>query len=116
MSASSRGHHSRSFGFGTEALSLPNATFALLRDLIEQRTGVLFDEPKRGLLADKLTELVTANGLTSFLDYYYLLRYDDAAEVHWAALMDRLAVPETYFWRQHEQFEACARILAPGRA
>jgi chemotaxis protein methyltransferase CheR len=102
----------RNLGSASAVVGLPDATFVLLRDLIVERTGVLFDDPKRGILADKLTELVTANGLTSFLDYYYLLRYDDNADVHWTALMDRLSVPETFFWRQPEQLEACAQILA----
>ncbi|MDB4909035.1 MAG: methyltransferase, CheR-type, SAM-binding domain, C-terminal [Gemmatimonadetes bacterium] len=92
---------------------LTDAAYTLLRDLILQRTGMVFDQGKRDLLADKLSELVASLGLTSFLDYYYLLRYDDAAEEHWARLMDRLSVPETYFWRQAEQFEALADIVAP---
>ena len=100
-------------GWHTEVFALPDGPYALLRDLIVERTGILFDLPKRGMLADKLSELVAQNGLTSFLDYYYLLRYDDAAEAHWTALMDRLSVPETYFWRQAEQIETLANIVAP---
>jgi chemotaxis protein methyltransferase CheR len=100
-------------GYGSELFPLPDGAYALLRDLIVEHTGVLFDAPKRRLLADKLSELVTANGLTSFLDYYYLLRYDDKADTHWSALMNRLAVPETFFWRQAEQIAALADIIAP---
>src|SRR4051812_44977544 len=92
-------------GFGTALFPLPETSFVLLRDLIAERTGVFFDAPKRGLFADKLSELVAANGLTSFLDYYYLLRYD-AGQTHWDAVMNRLAVPETFFWRQSEQILA----------
>lgn len=99
-------------GFGTALFPLSESSYVLLRDLIAERTGVLFDPPKLGLLADKLSELVTANGLTSFLDYYYLLRYD-ADKSHWDALMNRLAVPETFFWRQPEQMIALARVIAP---
>jgi chemotaxis protein methyltransferase CheR len=100
-------------GYGNELFALPDSAYLLLRDLLVERTGVLFDEQKRGLLADKLSELVAANGLTSFLDYYYLLRYDDPAELHLAKLMNRLAVPETYFWRQSDQLEALAGVIAP---
>ena len=99
-------------GFGTALFPLSDSSYVLLRDLIAERTGVLFDPPKLGLLADKLSELVTANGLTSFLDYYYLLRYD-ADKSHWDALMNRLAVPETFFWRQPEQMIALASVIAP---
>jgi chemotaxis protein methyltransferase CheR len=109
FSAASRGGS----GYSVNVLGLSDAAFNLLRDLIEQRVGVYFDESKRGLLSDKLADLVVANGLTSFLDYYYLLRHDPDADRHWARLLDRLAVPETYFWRQAEQFEVLARVLAP---
>jgi chemotaxis protein methyltransferase CheR len=97
----------------SEAFALSDATFGLLRDLIAERTGIFFDEAKRDLLADKLAELITRNGLTSFLDYYYWLRYDDATDVHLTELMDRLSVPETYFWRQPEQILALSQAVVP---
>ncbi len=97
----------------TEAFALSDAVYVLMRDLIIERTGMLFDASKRTTLADKLSELVAKNGLTSFLDYYYLLRYDDAADGHWTDLMNRLSVPETYFWRQPEQILALVEIVLP---
>lgn len=109
----SAGSHRSATGYSADVLGLSDAAFNLLRDLIEQRVGVFFDENKRGMLSDKLADLVVANGLTSFLDYYYLLRHDPDAARHWARLLDRLAVPETYFWRQAEQFDVLARLLAP---
>ena len=95
------------------ALGLSTSALPLVRDLIEDRTGVYFDDRKLPMLADKVSELVAALDLTSFLDYYYLLRYDEAAPKYWNDLMDQLAVPETYFWRQHEQFDAVAGVVAP---
>lgn len=103
----------RSAGFSVDALGLTDGAYTLLRDLIEERTGVFFDESKRGLLSDKLAELVVAHGLTSFLDYYYLLRYDPEAESHWRRLLDRLAVPETYFWRQSDQLTLLVDHVLP---
>jgi chemotaxis protein methyltransferase CheR len=96
-----------------QPLALPDSVYALLRDLVVERTGVLFDERKRSLFADKLSELVIEHGLASFLDYYYMLRYDDEGGAHWRELMDRMAVPETYFWRQIEQIVALAGTIAP---
>jgi chemotaxis protein methyltransferase CheR len=115
MMSGSSGRKGGSFEFGAALYALPDSAFYLLRDLIAERTGILFDEPKRSLLADKLSELVSANGLSSFLDYYYLLRYDGASDEHWTALINRLSVPETFFWRQSEQFETLASIIAPVR-
>ena len=101
------------FDGGRNELALTDSAFALLRDLIVSRTGVYFDDAKRTILGNKLAELVATNGLTSYLDYYYLLRYDANAEAHWTALMDRLSVGETFFWRQAEQLDALAHIVAP---
>ena len=98
---------------GTEAPELSEATFRLLRDVIEAKTGTHFDDAKRLLLADKLAELVASSGMNSFLEYYYALRYDDPRGEHTAALFDRLAVPETFFWRQPEHFTALGSVIAP---
>ena len=92
----------------------PSATaLRLVRDLVVQRTGVYFGEAKLDMLEDRLDEVVAARGMPSLLDYYYLLRYDPDAGAAWGELMDRLAVPETYFWRQPEQIEALAEVILP---
>lgn len=100
-------------GYTAGVLGLSADAFALLRDLVLERTGLYFDDGKRDMFADKLAELVVERGLGSFLDYYYLLRYDAEAERHWLELRDRLAVPETYFWRQAEQLDALVRHVVP---
>ena len=107
------GRRPGAFGYSADILGFTETAFTLLRDLIAQRTGVFYGDDKRDLLADKLADLVAAHGMTSFLDYFYLLRYDADADRHWAELTDRLAVPETYFWRQHEQLLALANVVAP---
>ena len=100
-------------GYSADVLGLSPSVFVLLRDLIQGRTGVFYSDERRDQLADKLSDLLSARGMTSYLDYYYLLRYDADAERHWAELLDRLAVPETFFWRQEEHFRVLAEIIAP---
>jgi chemotaxis protein methyltransferase CheR len=100
-------------GSSADVLGFSESAFTLLRDLIAQRTGVYFSNDKRDLLADKIADLLAARGMTSYLDFYYLLRYDADAAHHWGDVVDRLAVPETYFWRQPDQVLAVARVLAP---
>jgi chemotaxis protein methyltransferase CheR len=107
------GRRDDAFGYSAEVLGFSQSAFTLLRDMIADRAGVFYGDDKRDILTDKLSELVAARGMTSFLDYYYLLRYDADAQRHWAELMDRLAVPETYFWRQSEQILALANVVAP---
>jgi chemotaxis protein methyltransferase CheR len=106
------GRRTRGGGSSADVLGFSESAFLLLRDLIAQRTGVYFAHDKRDLLADKLADVLAARGMTSYLDYYYLLRYDADAATHWGELVDRLAVPETYFWRQPDQILATARVLA----
>lgn len=100
-------------GYSADVLGFSESAFTLLRDLIAQRVGVFFADDRRDQLADKLSDLLAARGMTSYLDYYYLLRYDAEAERHWSELVDRLAVPETFFWRQPEQLLALADVIAP---
>jgi chemotaxis protein methyltransferase CheR len=110
--ADQSGRGARGGGSSADVLGFTEPAFVLLRDLIAQRTGVHFAPDKRDLLADKLADLLAAQGMTSYLDYYYLLRYDADAERHWRELANRLAVPETYFWRQPDQIVATAGVLA----
>ena len=94
-------------------LLAPNCTETILRDLVQERTGMLFDNEKGHLLLDKLTPLVIERGFQSFLDYYYLLKYDDRADDEWRRVLDAVAVQETYFWREMDQIRSLVDILVP---
>lgn len=96
-----------------EPISLSENVFLLLRDLIHERTGVNYEDNKREILAEKLLPRVNERGLDSFLDYYYLLKYDASASEEWKYVMDVLAVPETYFWREIDQINALVNIIVP---
>ena len=100
-------------GFNSESLGLPKGTDTLLRALIHERTGVFFDNGKTDLLTDKLSPLVIERGFTSFLDYYYLLKYDETAQAEWRNVMNALSVPETYFWREIDQVRALVETIVP---
>ena len=85
----------------------------MLRDLIHERTGLFFDNGKADILTDKLSPLVIERGFTSLLDYYYLLKYDEAAQDEWRSVMNALSVPETYFWREMDQVRALVETIVP---
>lgn len=94
-------------------LSLPLGTFLLLRDLLQERLGIWYDEDKRDLLAAKLSDRIADIKLHSFLEYYYLLKYGAQAEAEWPRVTDLLSVQETYFWREFEQVRALVDTLVP---
>jgi chemotaxis protein methyltransferase CheR len=100
-------------GSRSQHLVLPDGAGALLQSLINERTGMFFDNGKRDLLIDKLSPLVIERGFTSYLDYYYLLKYDTAAHLEWQNVMNALSVQETYFWREADQLRALTTAIMP---
>jgi chemotaxis protein methyltransferase CheR len=99
--------------FADESLSLSENEFTILRDLIQQRTGIYFEHGKRDLLAGKLSARALECGFQAFIDYYYLLKYGPGSEEEWKHVMDALSVQETYFWREIEQIRALVDIIVP---
>lgn len=97
----------------SQNLVLPEGASTLIQNLIHERTGMSFDNGKRDLLIDKLSPLVIERGFTSYLDYYYLLKYDTAACVEWRNVINALSVQETYFWREIDQVRCLVQTLLP---
>src|SRR5215207_5786128 len=97
-----------------EYLGLTATGLPLLRDLIHERTGLFYDNGRYDTLGDRLAPLVIQHGFRTFLDFYYLLRYDEqAAAGEWRHVLNALSVQETYFWREVDQIQALSRILLP---
>jgi chemotaxis protein methyltransferase CheR len=99
--------------FYADTLSLSPSAFTILRDLIHDRTGLFYEDSKRDILANKLSPRAIERGFDSFLDYYYLLKYDQSAEDEWNHVMDALSVQETYFWREIDAVHALVQVLLP---
>ena len=97
----------------SQNLVLPEGTSTLIRNLIHERTGMFFDNGKSDLLLDKLSPLVIERGFSSYLDYYYLLKYDASAFVEWQNVVNALSVQETYFWREIDQVRVMVQKLLP---
>ena len=85
----------------------------MLRDLVYERTGLMFDDSKLDLFVGKLAPLVKAKGFDSILDFFYLLKYDAEAQGAWDDTIDALTVQETYFWREMDQIHALSEVLIP---
>lgn len=97
----------------SQNLALPDGTSTLIRNLINERTGMFFDNGKSDLLIDKLSPLVIDRGFSSYLDYYYLLKYDSSSRAEWQNVMNALSVQETYLWREFDQIRALTATLLP---
>lgn len=95
------------------SLELSQPVFLLLRDLIHEKTGLFFQEKDRETLAWKLLPRLRELRLPSFYDYYLYLTNQPEEEAEWFTLMDLLSVPETYFWREPQHFEALTDFILP---
>jgi chemotaxis protein methyltransferase CheR len=100
--------------FVPENLGLPETGLPLLRDLVHEHTGLFYDNGRCDILADRLAPLVIQRGFRTFLDFYYLLKYDErAALTEWRSVVDALSVQETYFWREIDQIRGFACRVVP---
>lgn len=103
----------RAVGPDVRGLRIPERTLELLRDLVQAHTGMYYDDGRLDFLRDRLTPLALDRGFDSFLDYYYLLKYDQGAAAEWVRAIDALSVQETYFWREFDQINALVDVIVP---
>ena len=95
------------------ALSVPEGVPALLRDLIHERLGIYFDEDRFDLMLEKLRDRALFHGCRSYLDYYFILKYEERGVGEWLRVMDAFSVQETYFWREFSQIESLIKLVIP---
>ena len=100
-------------GFNSSSPGPLRGAEILLRDLVYERTGLVFDDSRLDLFVGKLAPVIKARGFDSILDYFYLLKYDAGAQDAWNDTIDALTVQETYFWREMDQIHALSEILIP---
>ncbi len=91
----------------------PEPVPTLLRDLIHEKTGIFFDNERLDTLLDKLSTRVHAHGCSTYLDYYFILKYEAEGAIEWLRVMDAFSVPETYFWREADQLRALVSVVVP---
>lgn len=85
----------------------------LLRDIVHERSGVYFENDRLDAMLEKLEPRALALKCQSFLDYYYILKYDEKGPEEWRRVMDAFSVQETYFWRELDQVRAFVDHVVP---
>jgi chemotaxis protein methyltransferase CheR len=94
-------------------INIPEPVPELLRDLIHETAGIYFESDKLGLMLEKLEPRVRQRGCRSYLDYFYILKYDNDKGEEWRRLLDAFSVQETYFWREFDQIGALVDHIVP---
>ena len=87
--------------------------YRLLRDLVSERLGIWFGPEQRSSLEWRLRDRLSVRGLSSFADYYQLLKYSPLGAEEWDEAGDLLTTHETYFFREDYQLRAFQHELLP---
>jgi chemotaxis protein methyltransferase CheR len=87
--------------------------YRLLRDLVSERLGIWFGPEARGSLERRLRERLLVRGLSSYGDYFQLLKYSPLAAEEWEEAAELLTTHETYFFREDYQLRAFRNELLP---
>lgn len=75
-----------------------------------QRTGMIYGESKRYYIERRIADRMSANGDAQFGAYFARLRADPA---ELESLINIFTVNETYFYREHHQFQALTTAILP---
>ena len=92
-------------------LSLPD--FVLFRDMLYERTGLLFEDKKLTFLQPRVARRAAATGSASPRDYLRLLKYQDPDGREFQSLVEQVTTNETYFFREYPQLECFANEALP---
>lgn len=95
-----------------ESLGINKSDIELLRDFIHLKTGIYFEDGKADVLADKIANRLIENNLTSFLDYYYKLKYENDPD-EWKELINAITINETYFYREYPHIKILIERIIP---
>jgi chemotaxis protein methyltransferase CheR len=87
--------------------------FRELRDLVNARSGLFFDDDAHHLIERRSRARIEALGLSSFAEYLRYLRFDEKADAEFQELYETLVTKETYFFREDYQLEAFRQEVLP---
>jgi chemotaxis protein methyltransferase CheR len=87
--------------------------FRLLRDLVNRRSGMYFEDTSFFVFERRLRERVRALDLADFTSYYQYLRFHPRGPEELDEAIDALVTNETYFFREEYQLRAFAADVLP---
>lgn len=87
--------------------------FRLLRDLVNTRAGMFFDESSFHVFERRLRERLRVRSLPDFIAYYQFLRFHREGTEELDEAIDALVTNETYFFREEYQLRAFRDELLP---
>ncbi len=96
-----------------DIVPLSEEVFRLIRDLINQYSGLYFDDSYRYLIEKRLSRRVKGRQFDNFRDYYRYILYDKNSAEELSEVIDILTINETYFFREQNQIRAFSEEILP---
>lgn len=88
--------------------------FSTLSEFIYRKSGIFLEVSKH---FDKINKFVVGRlselGQDNFRKYFFTLRFEDPDGIEFQELMNAVTVNETYFFREHDQFEVLVNHVLP---
>jgi chemotaxis protein methyltransferase CheR len=97
----------------SDDIRLDLAEFRLLRELFNEHCGIVFGIEARLVVERRLRDRLAALGLSSFNEYYQLLRFDERGRAELEEAIDLVTINETYFFREAYQLRAYKDEILP---
>lgn len=97
----------------TQSLSMTDAEYRMICDLVRKHCGLHFDSDSRYLVEKRLARRVEDLELGSFAAYRYHLRNGSSGDEELVRLIDALTTNETYFFRERNQLRALIEEVIP---
>ncbi len=87
--------------------------FKLLRDLIEERSGILLGDDKAYLIENRLSHIVEEAGCANFKDFYEKIKNSPPSEQLWSEVVDAITTHETLWFRDEYPFKVLREYILP---
>lgn len=94
-------------------MTIPSIHIASFRAAVEHKLGLNFEGDRQDFLAEVLRSRIEKTG--EGVDVYLGRLRSHPNSPEWSALGELLTIPETYFFRHYDQFQAFADVALPDR-
>lgn len=99
----------------TGMMTITDAEFRSIRDLVYKHFGIHLTDQKRSLVVGRLQKLVRQKGYSTFQEYFNLLFHGGNDQLL-GELVDRISTNHTFFFRENEHFTFFSETVLPEMA
>lgn len=96
--------------------TMDEAEFQRWADLLRKRAGISMPPARKAFLASVINPRARQLGLSGYEDYYAYVLADGTGALEWRALVGRLTVQETRFFRDSQALRLIAQECLPAMA